>query len=179
MKQQIIQPSQQCPELKLKSANKESLDLSKEEPDNFTALFFYRGLHCPICKKQLQELEKKLSQFSQRGVDVFAISMDNEKRAEKTLKDWELKELNLCYGLEENVARNWGLFLSEGIPNPDAIVEESKIFNEPALFLIKPDGTLYCSSVQTMPFARPPLDDIISAIDFILDKDYPPRGTYK
>jgi hypothetical protein len=48
--------------------------------------------------------------------------------------------------------------------------------SEPGLFLIRPDGTLYCSSVQTMPFARPHVGDVLQAIAFITEKNYPPRG---
>jgi hypothetical protein len=32
--------------------------------------------------------------------------------------------------------------------------------------------------VQSSPFARPRLDDVISGIQYRLDKNYPPRGGY-
>ena len=53
---------------------------------------------------------------------------------------------------------------------------EPALFNEPGLFLIKPDGTLYCASVQTMPFTRPQLADLLTALDFIAERNYPARG---
>ena len=56
-----IHPSHKCPPLNLKSINNADFDLHRQVPENFTALFFYRGLHCPICKNQLQELEKNIS----------------------------------------------------------------------------------------------------------------------
>jgi peroxiredoxin len=31
-------------------------ELSEQKPENFTLIVFYRGAHCPICRKQLQEL---------------------------------------------------------------------------------------------------------------------------
>ena len=55
-------------------------------------------------------------------------------------------------------------------------VEEPPFFPEPGLFLVRPDGTLFFSSVQSMPFARPHFDDVLSAIDYVLKHDYPPRG---
>ena len=48
--------------------------------------------------------------------------------------------------------------------------------SEPALYLIRPDGTLYFGSVQTMPFARPHFSDIIAAIDYVSKNNYPARG---
>ncbi len=56
------------------------------------------------------------------------------------------------------------------------IKDEPETFIEPGLFVIKPNQELYCASLQTMPFARPGLDDIINAIKFVLNKDYPARG---
>ena len=31
-------------------------------------------------------------------------------------------------------------------------------------------------AVQTMPFARPQFADLLTAIDFVTEKNYPPRG---
>jgi hypothetical protein len=55
-------------------------------------------------------------------------------------------------------------------------VEEPPLFSEPALYLVQADGTLYFGSVQTMPFARPHFADILAAIDYVVAKNYPPRG---
>ena len=38
------------------------------------------------------------------------------------------------------------------------------------------DGTLYWSAIQTMPFARPQFRELLSAVDFVISKDYPARG---
>lgn len=73
-------------------------------------------------------------------------------------------------------AREWGLYLSEGRGKTSAGVEEPVLFSEPAIYLIRPDGTLYFGSVQTMPFARPHFEDILTAIDFVMKRDYPARG---
>ena len=46
------------------------------------------------------------------------------------------------------------------------------------MFIVRPDATLYCGAVQTMPFARPHLNELLAAIDFALAKGYPARGEY-
>jgi hypothetical protein len=38
----------------------------RTKPENFTLLAFYRGLHCPLCKKYLIELEDLLGDFDKR-----------------------------------------------------------------------------------------------------------------
>lgn len=55
-------------------------------------------------------------------------------------------------------------------------LDEPALFSEPGLFLIRPDLTLFFSSIQTMPFVRPRAEDVLAAIDFIKKNDYPPRG---
>ncbi len=47
---------------------------------------------------------------------------------------------------------------------------------KPGLFLVRPDGTLYAASLQTMPFARPQFSEVLAAIAFVTQKDYPARG---
>jgi hypothetical protein len=50
------------------------------------------------------------------------------------------------------------------------------LFSEPGVFLVRTDGTLYWASVQTMPFARPHFNEMLTAIDFVLKNGYPARG---
>ena len=49
---------------------------------------------------------------------------------------------------------------------------------DPDLFLVRPDGTLYWGSRQTMPFARPHFDEILGALDFVAKNEHPARGEY-
>ena len=52
-------PRQPVPPLNVNLAGGGLFDLRSERPKHFTLLVFYRGLHCPICKSQLKELEVK------------------------------------------------------------------------------------------------------------------------
>ena len=169
-------PRQRVPALRLPLAGSGRFDVETEAPEHFTLLVFYRGLHCPLCKVQLRELERQLGALAERGVGVVAISSDEEERGERTKGDWGLADLRVAYGLDLETARGWGLYISSGRGPPSAGIEEPALFTEPALYLVRPDGTLYFGSVQTMPFARPHLSDILGAIDFVLAKDYPARG---
>lgn len=169
-------PRQKVPKLVVPLAGGGTFDIASEKPKSFTLVLFYRGLHCPICRKQLTELEAKLPEFEKRGVSVVAISPDVQERGEKTKTEWNLPKLRIGYNLDLRSARAWGLWISTGRGMTSAGVEETSLFNEPGLFLVKPDGTLYCASVQTMPFARPHLADLLGAIDFVTEKNYPARG---
>ena len=169
-------PRQPVPSLSIKLAGGGRFALSEDKPEHFTLLVFYRGLHCPICKAQLKDLEGKFPEFGQRGVSVLALSSDAQDRADRAKADWGLTTLRLGYGLALSDALDWGLYISTGRGPTSAGIEEPPLFSEPALYLIRPDGTLYFGSVQTMPFARPHLGDVLSAIDVVLAKNYPARG---
>ena len=169
-------PRQAVPPLAVPLVGGGSFDIAKERPDRFSFIVFYRGLHCPICRTQLGDLETRLPDFTKRGASVVALSSDQAERAERAKQEWKLPNLRLGYGLYLVVARRWGLYISTGRGVTSAGVDEPALFSEPGLFLVKPDRTLYFASVQTMPFARPHFADILAALDYVIAKDYPARG---
>jgi peroxiredoxin len=169
-------PRQPVPSLQVPLVGGGRFDIAQEKPERFTLVVFYRGLHCPICRTYLRDLEAKLPEFAKRGVTVVAISSDRTEPAERSKRDWQLQNLRLGHDLDLRSALSWGLHVSSGRGTTSAGVEEPALFSEPGLFLVRPDGTLYFASVQTMPFARPHFADILSAIDYVIAKDYPARG---
>ena len=40
----------------------------------------------------------------------------------------------------------------------------------------RPDGSVYMGIVNSMPFARPKIDEVLAGVRFVLEKSYPPRG---
>lgn len=166
-------PKQQTPDLDVESMAGHPWHLKDKSPENFMLLLFFRGLHCPVCGKYLKDFDKKLQDFENKGIEIAAISMETENRTRKAMDGWKIKNLEMCYGLKKDQALEWGLYLSKSIKE-----EEPDLFCEPAMFLVRPDRTLYWAHVQSMPFARPPVSQMIEAIDFILDKNYPARGEY-
>ena len=166
----MIKQRTKSPDLNLNLVNDTQWTLSDQNPENFTLVLFYRGKHCPKCKEQLESLQEKLPEFTSRGVNVVTISSDTEAVAKETYEKWNIPDVPVAYGFSIDKARDWGLFISSGIK------DEPDHFIEPGLFLIRPDQTLYCASIQTMPFARPKFDDLLGAIDFIVNKEYPARG---
>lgn len=169
-------PRQEVPALTVPLVGGGTFDLAAERPERFTLVVFYRGLHCPICKTQLEELERRLGDFAQRGVGVIALSSDSRERAERAKAEWAIPTLRVGYGVDLDTARNWGLYISSGRRMTSMGVEEPALFSEPGLFLVRPDGTLYFASVQTMPFARPRFVDVLAALDYVIANDYPARG---
>ena len=171
-----IVPRQPVLELEVPTVDGDTSKLSESAPDNFSMVVFYRGLHCTICAGYLGDLDRKRDDFRGLGVEPLMVSSDDQERATETKEKWGIENLTVGYGLSIDKAREWGLFVSTGHGKTSTRVEEPGEFNEPGLFLVRPDGTLYASSVNTMPFARPNFGELLKALDFIVAKDYPARG---
>ena len=68
------------------------------------------------------------------------------------------------------------MMIVRACPEPDVSNASSNCSG--GIRLVRPDRTLYYGAVQTMPFARPHFDELLQAIDFAIDKNYPARGEY-
>ncbi|GAA5058197.1 peroxiredoxin-like family protein [Erythrobacter westpacificensis] len=169
----MLKPGFTAPDIDLPLTIDARFVLSDQTPDNYTMLVFYRGKHCPICKRYLEEIGGRLDDFVSRGINVFAISMDSEERAMVVDKEWKTGNLPLVHSMTEDQAREWGLYISEKRDGS----EEPDVFSEPGLFLLKPDRTVHFAQTQNAPWTRPSLDDLLKGIDFTLENDYPTRGT--
>ena len=171
-----IVPRTKTPDLEFETVGGAIWRLTDQQPERFTMIVAYRGLHCPICKNYLRDLNRNEAEFEKRGVEVVAVSSDGRERAEEAKRDWELENLTVGYGMSIDKGREWGLFVSTSRGKTSAGIEEPPLFTEPGLFLVRPDQTLYASNIVTMPFTRPHFKDVLGALDVIIERDYPARG---
>lgn len=172
----MLKPREAAPQMSFPTIDGGTWTLSERSPKNLTLVVAYRGLHCPVCRGYLKELNDLASEFAERGVEVVAVSTDGEERARTAKAEWELPNLTLGYGISIEDARKMGLYISTSRGKTSIGIEEPEKFNEPGLYLVKPDGTLYSAFIQTTPFARPKLDEILKAVDFVNANNYPARG---
>lgn len=170
-----LTPTQPTPSLSLPltgGGTTDDLNLGTGEDGRFTLVLFFRGLHCPVCRKQVAEWNRRIDDIRAAGVGrVLAVSMETAERTAELVEQWRLSELPVAHGLTENGARGWGLHLSHAINDG-----EPPVFNEPGIFVLDSDGSLFWSSVSTMPFGRPPLDEVLAGLTFANENDYPARG---
>ena len=169
-------PRQRVPDLVVPIVGGSTWSLAEQTPQKFTLIVVYRGLHCPICSHYLADLNQQIEAFNKLGVGVLVLSSDDEAQASQTKHDWKLDSLPVGYDLSIETARNWGLYISSSNGKSSAGVVEPDRFPEPGLFLVRPDNTLYFASIQTMPFARSSFSDILKAVSFVIEKEYPARG---
>jgi peroxiredoxin len=145
-----------------------------DEHDRWRLIIVYRGKHCPICKTYLGGLNAMLDDFGAAGVDVVAVSGDPKEKAvvEAEEEGWTFP---VAYDLSVEQMRELGLYISQ----PRSDHETDRPFPEPALFVINPTGQLQIIDVSNAPFARPDLVMVLKGLKFIIEKDYPIRGTHR
>ena len=171
-----IKPRTKTPDMEVQIAGNGGWQLSNQTPENFTLVVVYRGLHCPICRPYMAELNRLADDFAKLGVEVIGVSTDGDERAQTAKEEWKLDRIRVGYDLSIESARSWGLNISTSRGKTSIGIEEPELFSEPGIFLVTPEQTLYASVVSTMPFARPHFKDILGAVQFIVDKGYPARG---
>lgn len=170
----MLLPRQPAPELALPLTRGGITEDIAKGDGRFTMLVFFRGRHCPVCRQQLRDVQRRLDDLHEAGVSrVIAISSETPARSRELVDEWELDRLDVAHDLDPKAAqRDWNLFVSEGI-NED----EPDLFTEPGVFLVDNEtGEVYWQVVSSMPFSRPDVDEIIAGVRYAIEKDYPARG---
>lgn len=160
------------PQTQLKTLSGAEVTLGKPTNDRWQLVVVYRGLHCPICKKYLGQLNAMKGDLEAMNVDIVTVSTDPEEKARKFADELGL-DIEVAYGLSVERARELGLYISTPLDS----TETDQPFAEPGLFLIRPDGGLHVSDVSSAPFCRPDLEFIKMGVSYVVEKGYPPRGT--
>lgn len=164
-------PGQPFPQLDLPRAGGGRVRTADFRPPFMTLLNVYRGLHCPRCARQLDDIVANRARFDAIGTEVVSISTDPRERAEKAVTEWGLGDMAVGYDLPIATARSLGLYISRTIREA-----EPALFVEAGVFFIRRDGVLWGSSVNTFPFLRPTAEQLLDAVAMAKERNYPPRG---
>ena len=170
----MLTPGQPVPALTVSTLDGNRFDTTRDLGENGALVVFYRGAHCPKCKDQLKDIAGAAKKAEDMGLSLLVVSGDDYRKAKTVAEETGIEARHVGHDLTMTEAREWGLWISTAREGS----EEPSLFTEPGAFHILPDGTLYAAWVQSNPFARPSFDDILGAVKFRLDKDYPARGQY-
>ncbi|GAA5213442.1 redoxin domain-containing protein [Corallincola platygyrae] len=149
-------------------------DISKpEEPATWRMIVVYRGRHCPLCTRYLNELEGYVDRLNAIDVDLAVVSGDSEAQLREHMSRLDVT-FPIYHGLSIQQMESLGLYIS----HPRSEQETDHPFPEPGLFVINEKGTLQVVDISNNPFVRPNLESLVSGLEWIRKNDYPIRGTY-
>lgn len=165
------------PQLKATLLNGEKIELGKPENGaDWQLVVVYRGRHCPLCTKYLNQLEGFKEALLATGVDLIAVSGDSKEQLESHLPQLEVS-FPLAYGLTVEQMQELGLYISD----PRSAQETDHPFAEPGLFVVNAHGSIQVVDISNNPFVRPELQALVNGLGWIRnpDNNYPIRGMHK
>ena len=77
----MLKPRKPVPALEFDIVGGGRWSLAAQRPQNFTMVVFYRGFHCPVCRRYTSELNGMIGEFDKRGVSSVMTSTDSGERA--------------------------------------------------------------------------------------------------
>ncbi|MBT1064068.1 AhpC/TSA family protein [Bowmanella sp. Y26] len=144
---------QQIPDITLKTAQGEAVNLRELVASKPTVILFYRGGWCPYCNAQLAGFQPVEKQFTALGYQILAVSPDSPERLneQKFDTDYQVKLLSdptleairafgLAFYLPDDVAakyREWKGNTFPTLPGSDRIV-----LPVPAAYVLDKDGMI-------------------------------------
>ncbi len=132
----------------------------------------YRGKHCGRCKKYLNGLEKMQSAWHDAGFDIAVVSADSRAKAQADVAEFSWT-FPIYSELSEDSMQALGVYISDPL-TPD---EADGRFAEPAVFCLRPDGTVQIAAISNGPSARPDLAELLDGMEFTIEHGKPARGT--
>ncbi|MFT6924864.1 MAG: peroxiredoxin [Psychromonas sp.] len=133
----------------------------------------YRGRHCPLCSKYLNQLANFKDQLLATGVDLIAVSGDSQAQLESHLTQLSVN-FPFAYGLTVAQMKSLGLYISD----PRSEQETDHPFAEPGLFVVNAQGIIQVIDISNNPFVRPELQALVNGLAWVRnpDNNYPIRG---
>ena len=173
-KTQKLHAGSQFPDIEVQMLDSEIKLLGKpENGHDWKLVVVYRGRHCPICTKYLNQLETIKTSFAEAGVDIIAISADSKEQLESHLESLDIS-FPIAYGLTIEQMNTLGLYISD----PRSEKETDHPFAEPGVFVVNAEGNIQIIDISNAPFVRPELEALANGLSFIRKNDYPIRGTH-
>ena len=135
-------------------------------------IIVYRGKHCGRCKKYLNILQNIQASWYEAGFEIKTVSADSREKAQQDIAEFGWTFPIACE-MQVDDMRKLGLYISEPL-SPD---EADGIFAEPAVFVVRPDGSIQIVAISNGPSARPDLAELLDGSIFNIENDRPARGT--
>lgn len=160
----------QLPPFVVNTPTGQSLKLGGET-NGWQLLIVYRGKHCGRCKPYLNQVEAMQERWNAAGFEVIAISADTAEKAAADISEYGWSFPVGC-DLDEATMHALGLYVSDPL-SPD---ETERRFAEPAVFCLRPDGTIQIAAISNGPSARPDLEALLDGMIFTIENEKPARG---
>lgn len=147
-----LKPGDKAPNFTLRDLQGREFTLYEHFGNQKTILIFYRGEWCPICNVYLTSFQQRVAELKENNTQIIAISTDTLADAASLQQ-----RLGLSFTVLPCITR-------EIIESYDLFYNEKFRHNEPAIFILNPDGSIAYEAILSSSIGRPSADDLLSII---------------
>lgn len=152
----LLRPGDTFPELRLTVPGGTTVTVPEAFAGQFGVVLFYRGAWCPYCNAQLRAFQRASATLADAGVQVVALSVDDEAAAAGLIADHGLT-FPVGFGADARaVAGLTGAFV-----NPDPVYLQS------AGFVLDPAGKVVVSLYSSGAIGRLVPDDVAGLVRYV------------
>ena len=152
----LLRPGDQFPPLTVARAGGGTLRLPDDVAGDFGVILLYRGAWCPYCNAQLSAFQRSLDQLRDIGVQVAAMSVDDEATTQDLIARHGLRYL-VGYSADAHaIAATTGAF-----------VNDDPVYLQSTGFVLDPDGRVVVSVYSSGAIGRLVPSDVIGMIRYL------------
>jgi peroxiredoxin len=157
-----LHPGDPFPALTVALPGGRTLRLPGAFAGDFSVILFYRGSWCPYCNAQLRSFQRALDRLTDIGVQVAAVSVDDEVSTKELIAKYDLRFPVGHSADARAIAAATGAFV-----NADPVYLQS------TGFVLGPDGRVVVSVYSSGAIGRLVPDDVIGLVRYLRDHANP------
>ncbi len=143
------------PTLSIDAVGGGTISLPADMSGAFGVVLIYRGSWCPFCNAQLAGFSQAADRFSELGIKVVALSVDDEATSAALV---EKHHVGFPVGHSADAR---AVAAATG-----AQVNDDPLYLQPAGFVLAPDGRVITAAYSTGPLGRLVADDVITLVGY-------------
>jgi peroxiredoxin len=131
-------------------------------------LTLYRGWWCPSSQVQLQAILEQNAHLNQKGVSLYAASVDEPETA-TAMQEYVGNTITILCRVSADVLKQVGVFDKKGAPWYDRIIfgAQQRPIAMPSTIVINTDGRIMYASRSTRVDEGPQVDEILASLSLL------------
>jgi peroxiredoxin len=152
----LLGPGEAFPHLYVHTVDGADLDLPASLAGGFGVVLFYRGSWCPYCNAQLRAFQRAQEKFTEAGIKVVALSVDDKPTTEQLIA-----KLELGFPVGHSADARETAALTGAFVNPDPVYLQS------TGFVLDPEGKVVVSVYSSGAIGRLVPEDVLGLVRYL------------
>lgn len=151
----LLNPGDPFPTLKVQLVGGGTLAVPDAFAGSFGVVLFNRGAWCPFCTTQLRQFQRSYDRFTQAGIEIVSLSVDDETTATELVES-----NNITFRVGHSADAHQLADLT------GAFVNRDPVFVQATGFVLDPTGKVVVSSYSSGAIGRLTADDTFGLVSY-------------